>query len=168
MRSGRLALLVTTTAYVVALVWSVAVLPERVAAHFDASGRVDAWSSRTSFLLLWVVVGLVVVVGVPVLTRLALRGDGTWVNMPQASKDHWFAPARRDEFRVRFQDDMEGFVALTTVLLLVLLGLTTWVGATGREDLPWWVFAVAIGAYLAVTALWVVRLLRAYRPPPDA
>ncbi|SEB80090.1 Protein of unknown function [Nocardioides exalbidus] len=168
MRRGRRALLVTTAAYVVALAWSAAVLPERVPSHFDGSGRVDAWSSRGSLVLLWVVVGLVVVVGIPVLTRLALRGDGTWVNLPRATKDHWFAPSRRDEFRARFQDDMEGFVALTTVLLVVVMGLTTWVGAAGRDGVPWWVFAVVVGAYLVATALWVVRLLRAYAPPRDA
>ena len=87
--------------------------------------------------------------------------------MPQRSKDYWFAPERRAEFRVRFQDDMEGFIALTAVLLVALLGVTTWVGTTSRDGVPWWVFVLLLGGYLAATAGWTVRLLRSYRAPGE-
>ena len=97
MRPGRLALLLVTAAYVVALAWAALVLPERVPSHFDAAGRVDDWSSRTGTLVFWVAVGLVVLAGIPLLARLVSAGDGTWINMPQRSKDHWFAPERRAE-----------------------------------------------------------------------
>ena len=139
-------------AYVVALVWSALVLPDRV-------------PSRTGLLAMFAVVGLLVLVGIPVLTRLLVAGDGTWVNLPQRSKDYWFAPERRAEFRVRFGDDIEGFSGLTGVLMTAVLGLTTWVGATGREELPWWVLAGLVGIFLVATAVWTVRLLRSYRPP---
>jgi hypothetical protein len=165
MRPGRLALLATGTAYGFAVLWSALVLPARVPSHFDAAGRVDDWSSRTSVVTLWVVLGVVVVVGLPLLVRAVTAGDGTWVNMPQASKDYWFAPERKAEFRVRFQDDLEGFLALTTLLLVAVLGVSTWVGATGRDGAPWWALATPIALYLALTAAWVARLLRAYRPP---
>ena len=165
MRPGRQALLVTLAAYVVALVWAALVLPDRVPSHFDAAGRVDAWSSRTSTMVFWVAIGLLVLVGLPALTRLVTAGDGTWVNMPQRSKDYWLAPERRAEFRVRFADDMEAFTALTGVLLVAVLGLTTWVGATGRDSAPWWVLAGPVLGYLLLTVVWVVRLLRTYRPP---
>lgn len=166
-RPGRAALLAVGAAYLVALGWAAAVLPARVPSHFDAVGRVDDWSSRTGVLALWIGVGLVVLVGIPVLARLVTRGDGTWVNMPQASKDHWFAPERRAEFRVRFGDDMDGFSALTGVLLLAMLAVTTWVGVTGRDATPPWSIAGLVGAYLLATAWWTVRLLRKYRPPAD-
>lgn len=165
MRTGRAALLLSATAYVVVLAWSALVLPDRVPSHFDGSGRVDDWTSRTAMVIFWVAMGLVVLVAMPALTRLAAAGDGTWVNMPQRSKDYWFAPERRAEFRVRFGDDLEGFAALTGVLMTAVLALTTWVATTGRVDAPWWVFVALTGAYLAATAVWVVRLLRAYRPP---
>jgi hypothetical protein len=165
MRPGRLSLVVTAAAYVVALVWSALVLPARVPSHFGAGGQVDDWSSRTSMLVMWSVVGLVVLVGIPLLARALSRGDGTGVNLPQATKDYWFAPERRAEFGVRFCDDTERFTALTGVLLVTILALTTWVGATGRDGVAPWVFVVLIGGYLALTAVWVTRLLRAYRPP---
>jgi uncharacterized membrane protein len=153
--------------YAVALVWAGLLLPDRVPSHFDASGRVDDWSSRTSLLVTFTVIGLVVLVGIPALTRALAAGDGTWINMPQRSKDYWFAPERKEEFRVRFGDDIEAFTALTGVLMTAVLGLTTWVGTTGRDAVPWWVFVGLTGTYLALTAVWTVRLLRAYRPPPS-
>jgi uncharacterized membrane protein len=168
MRPGRRALLATGTAYGVAVLWSALVLPARVPSHFDAAGRVDDWSSRTSMVVLWVVLGVVILVGMPLLVRAVTAGNGTGVNMPQASKDYWFAPERKAEFRVRFQDDLEGFVALTGVLLNAVLAVSTWVGVTGRDGAPWWALAAPIAVYLVLTAVWVVRLLRAYRPPDTA
>jgi hypothetical protein len=164
-RPGRLALLLTSAAYVVTLAWAAVLLPDPVPSHFDAAGRVDGWMSRTSLLVVAGVIGLVVLVGIPALTRALTAGDGTWINIPQASKDYWLAPQRRDEFRVRFGDDIEVLTALTGVLLTAVLALTTWVGSTGRDAVPWWVFIGITGIYLALTAVWTVRLLRAYRPP---
>ena len=158
-------LVATSAAYVVALAWAALALPDRVPTHLDATGRVDAWSTRPAAIGFWAVIGLVVLVGVPALGRLATAGDGTWVNMPRASKDYWFAPERIGEFRVRFQDDLEGFAGLTGVLLVGGLAMTTWLGTTGRDGAPQWVLVGVIGAYLAVTAVWTVRLLRKYRPP---
>jgi hypothetical protein len=126
---------------------------------------VDDWSSRAGTLVFWSLVGLVVLAGIPALSRALLRGDGTWINMPQASKDHWLAPERRAGFRVRFQDDMESLSALTGVLLVGALAITTAVATTGRDGAPWWVFGCLVGGYLVLTALWTVRLLRTYRPP---
>ena len=168
MRPGRLALVLTAMVYAVALVWAGLLLPDRVPSHFDATGHVDDWSSRTSVLVTSAVIGLFVLVGIPALTRALTAGDGTWVNLPQASKEYWFAPERRAEFRARFGDDIEGFAALTGVLMVAVLALTTWVGTTGRDGVPWWVFAGLFGSYLAVTAVWTIRLLRAYRPPSSS
>lgn len=168
MRRGRLALVLSATAYVVVLGWSALVLPDRVPSHFDAAGRTDDWTSRTTMVAFWAVMGLLVLVAMPALTRLAAAGDGTWVNMPQRSKDYWFEPERRAEFRVRFGDDLDGFAALTGVLMTALLALTTWVATTARDGAPWWAFAGLTGAYVVATAVWTVRLLRRYRPPATA
>ncbi|WP_210649499.1 DUF1648 domain-containing protein [Nocardioides sp. SYSU D00065] len=164
-RPGRLALLVTAAAYVVALAWAAAVLPERVPSHFDAAGRVDDWSSRPAALVAWAGIGVLVLGGIPLLTRALSAGDGRWVNLPPGWKDHWFAPERRAEFRDRLQDDTEASTALTGVLLLAVLGLTTWVGTTGRDEVPWWVLAGLVGGYLALTAAWALRVRARYRPP---
>lgn len=168
MRSGRLALLAVTTAYVVALVRAGTVLPDRVPSHFDALGRVDGWSSLTSMLVLWTVLGVMVLLGLPLLIRLVLSGEATWVNLPHGTKEYWLAPERRAEFRSRFQDDMERLTALTGLLLVALLVVTTWVGTTGRDAAPGWLLPVLVGTYLVVTVIWTLALVRSYRPPPTA
>lgn len=165
-RPGRTALLAVALAYAVGVVWAALVLPERVPSHFDGAGRVDDWTSRTAMLAFWVVVGVVVLVGIPAVTRWAVSGDGTWVNMPARSKAYWFAPERRAEFRARFGDDMEVLAAMTGVLLLAALAVTTWVGVTGRDGAPWWAFVGGLAVYLLLTTAWTVALLRRYRPPP--
>lgn len=99
MRPGRLCLLAVGAVYVVALASAALVLPERVPSHFDAAGRVDDWSSRTGMLVFWGVTGVIVLVLLPLLTRAVAAGDGTWVNMPQRSKDYWYAPEWRAGFR---------------------------------------------------------------------
>lgn len=167
-RPGRAALLAVTGAYVLAVGWSAVVLPAQVPSHFDATGRVDATTARGAMLLFWVGLGVVVLAGVPWLTRLVSRGDGTWVNMPAASKAYWFAPERREEFRRRFGDDIEGFTAMTGCLPLALVATTTWVATSGRDEAPGWSLPTLVGLYLAATAWWTVRLLRRYRPPADA
>jgi hypothetical protein len=142
--------------------------PDRVPSHFDGAGRVDDWTSRPTMLVLWVVLGVVVLAGIPALTRLAASGDGTLVNMPPRSKEYWFAPERRAEFRARFGDDMEVFAALTGGLLVAALALTTWVGVSGHDGAPWWTFVAGLAVYLLLTGVWTVALLRRYRPPPGA
>lgn len=164
-RPGRAALLAVAGAYAVGVVWAALVLPDRVPSHFDGAGRVDDWTSRTAMLAFWVVVGTVVLTGIPAVTRWAVSGDGTWVNMPQRSKDFWFAPERRSEFRSRFTDDMEVFTALTGTLLVAALAVTTWVGATGRDGAPWWTFVAGLSAYLLLATWWTIALVRRYRPP---
>ncbi len=90
MRPGRLCLLAVGAAYVVALAWAALVLPERVPSHFDGSGRVDDWSSRTGMLVFWGVTGVIVLVLLPLLTRAVAAGDGTWVGTGSRDGVPWW------------------------------------------------------------------------------
>ena len=162
---GRTALVVVGVVYVAALVWSALVLPARVPSHFAADGRADGWSSRTALMAMWTVVGLVVLVAMPVLARVASRGDGSLVNMPARWKAYWFATERRDDFARRFADDLDWFIAGTGLFLVLVMAATTRAGHTGADALPGWLLPVAIGAYVLATALWTWQLARRYRPP---
>ena len=63
-------------AYVGALAWAMTQLPARIASHFGADGRADGWSTRSGYLAFGVGVGLLVIVGLPLLSHLLLRGSG--------------------------------------------------------------------------------------------
>ncbi len=165
MRFGRIALLGTAALYVALLVWSALVLPDRVPSHFDGAGRVDDWSSRTSNLVMWVVLGAVILAGIPLLARLVAHAGDSSINLPASYKEYWLTPARREEFTARLQDDTEFFSAVTGLLLAAGCALTTWVAVTGRDGAPWWTFAGGITAYLLFTVIWMIQLRRAYKPP---
>jgi len=72
-RPGRLALVLSATAFVVVLVWSALVLPDRVPSHLDAAGLADDWTSRTTILAFSAAMGLLVLVGTAVWTVRLLR-----------------------------------------------------------------------------------------------
>ena len=91
-------------------------LPERVAVHFGASGKVDRWAARADVLdqsaQAWVTVPLIFL-GVTVLAVLSVRYlPPSMVNVP--NKDYWMAnPRRRWEAAA------------------VLLGFFLWLAAAG-------------------------------------
>lgn len=164
-RRSRLAFGVVSAAYVAVLVWLALTLPRRVPLHFDTSGTADSWGGRSEALLLWLVLGLVMLVGGALLARYATAGTGTWLNLPH--KDYWLAPERRASFRRRFEGDTLGFVAWTGALLVTLM-LFTGRAAANDGVVPGWWFWTALVAYLAGTGVWIAWLLRRYRPPADS
>ena len=156
MRPGRLALAVVTTTYVLALVWRPSSFPSRSRAHFDAAGRVDDWSSRGGILVFWAAVGLVVLVGIPALTRVLTVGDRTWVNMPRADEEDSgsrpsAAPSSPSGSRTTWRPSR------ATARCSSPPALTTWVGTTGRDAAPWRAFVIMVGAYVVLAAVWTVR-----------
>lgn len=153
-------------AYVGALAWVMTQLPARIASHFGADGRADGWSTRSGYLAFGVGVGLLVIVGLPLLSHLLLRGSGAGINVPH--KDYWLDPQhpqRREEFVRRFTDDMLVIAGATGLLLAWMHVETVW---ANRQDPPqlgsaMWgplaVYLVAIFGYVAVIAT------TRYRPP---
>ena len=149
-----------------ALAWAMSQLPARIASHFDGSGQADGWTDRTGYLAFGIGIGLFVLVGLPLLARLLLRGSGVGINVPH--KDYWLDPQhpqRREEFVRRFTDDMLVIAGATGLLLAWMHVETVW---ANRQDPPqlgsaMWgplaVYLVAIFGYVAVIAT------TRYRPP---
>lgn len=115
------------------LAWQVAVLPERVPTHFGADGRADGWSSRTGALAFSALIPLLVVLPMPLLSRLALWAPGQ-INAP--NKEWWTATGPRLR---RFERLMrEDLWLITTVTLLLLVagqvGIVLAARSGGRRD----------------------------------
>ncbi|RRJ97363.1 DUF4019 domain-containing protein [Opitutaceae bacterium TAV4] len=92
-----IAILISTVVFLAILIWASGQLPERVASHFNFSGRADGWLSRTTFLLLLEFSGLGTsfVMGALFLAihHVSLR----FVNLPFISpgnRRYWMAPER--------------------------------------------------------------------------
>src|SRR5712675_1010261 len=81
--------------YLVFLFCTVALLPQRMATHFDINGQPNGWMTRSSAVLLQGIVGLLlplIIVGIFFVIRFA---PARLINLPH--RDFWFAPERRDE-----------------------------------------------------------------------
>ena len=151
-------------AYLGSFVWALTVLPERVVAHVGPEG-VDRWGSRTEHVVMSVILGLVIL-PMPWLFRLAAKPPGTWLNMPH--KDYWFAtPERAATLRRRVFEDGLTFSGLTAALLAVVVQVGIVLETRDPGSAASWIFPVALVAYLAVTAVWIVVFLRRHRPPAE-
>ena len=88
-------------------------LPPVVASHFDASGVPNGWSSRSTYVLLLLIIGVVLPLGITVLmTSLTRTGSPERLNIP--ARDYWARPEHAPEA-----------VRRVTRALLVMLGGVT-------------------------------------------
>jgi uncharacterized membrane protein len=102
---------------IVTISWAAVKLPDPVASSFGASGAATGWSSRSAYLAFDIGVSALMVLGMPMLSRLA-NGSGAGVNIP--NRDYWFRPENRAMLRRLMTGDLV-FIACATGLLL------TWV-----------------------------------------
>jgi uncharacterized membrane protein len=75
-----------------------AVLPDRIAAHFDAAGTPDGWQSKGTLLLthLGLVLGMTFVL-LPILCLGVRFGPASMIGMPH--KEYWLAEPRQHATR---------------------------------------------------------------------
>ena len=132
-------------------------LPERMATHWDGSGRPDGWMSSSDHLRYMIEFGLGFPLVVPVicyLIRFAPRG----LNIPH--RDYWLAPERRAEFFGYLLGHSLWFACMA---LLFVIGVHFSIIHANRSAQayfsPLLVFGLA-GPFVVGTAIWVVKLIR--------
>jgi len=114
--------MLTWTAYglvvalrIVTMVWAFLKLPDHIATHFSASGTADGWGTRGGYIAFDVITSAALVLGLPMLVGLFVRGSGAALNIPH--KDYWMRPENRPELRRRLMADMLFFGGAIGVLL---------------------------------------------------
>jgi uncharacterized membrane protein len=133
-------------------------LPDRVATHFDGSGRPDGWMSRSSHLIFTAVLGFafpMFVVGLCFVLRfLPDRG----FNLPH--RDYWLAPERRAETFAYFLRHSLWFACMAVWFVLGIHILV--IQANGRSPARLSTPGILglAGSFLAGVAVWVVSLIR--------
>jgi uncharacterized membrane protein len=137
-------------------------LPERVATHFGAGGRADAWSDRQGFLLTYgLAVGGLAVLFLG-LALLLPRFPSGWTNIP--NRDYWFAPERKAA-TVRCVSRELLMMGAATLLFLVAmfhLGMQASMAGHDRMGGGHW---VALLGFLLYASAWAVRLMLRFRLP---
>lgn len=134
-------------------------LPAEVAHHFGASGQPNAWGSKMSFLVIYlvtVVITAATFLGVaflmPILPNSAL-------NFP--NKEYWLAPERRQKALDYMMQQLLWMGSLTLILLLDIFHQSVQVhlGKATRLSHFW----VSMGVYLTLTIVWCVAICREFR-----
>jgi uncharacterized membrane protein len=162
-RPSRTVFVVLLAAACLQMAWYYPRLPERMASHFDAAGRANAFLPKPAFFILYAsVLGLLSVLFLLTPMLLARLPNGM-INLP--NRDYWLAPERRvwalakvQAFSVGFGNGMQLFLLLVfrDVMRANLLEVP-------KLSMRIWVFLVLLAAFSIV---WTVRMVRSFRLPP--
>lgn len=167
-RSARGLYVVAVAAWIGVSLWAYGQLPERAATHFGPSGAADGFMTRQQNLWFSLLLGVLILFGLPLLSWLLMRGDGRLINLPtQQAKDYWTAPQRIDEFRRVAMHQLLVFSAVTMVLLLTVEVAIVFANRHHPPALGAEVWVALLG-YLAFTFWWARTLSRRFRVPDDA
>ena len=89
MKALRFLWMLSVAALIVQVVYGYTDLPERVASHFDGSGRADGWSSRDAFIATWYGVIVLVNIWPLVIGPLMRKLPPGLLSLP--NKEYWLA-----------------------------------------------------------------------------
>ena len=142
---------------------SMAVLPDRVAIHFGLGGRPDGWAPAWVNALVFAGMDVLLFVSLFFAPRWAFAFPDRWINLP--NKAYWLAPDHRAEAQARMARAMEAFGSALFLFLGVACALVIRANLSDPVRLDERAFLTALGLFFGFTAVWLVRLFRAYRIP---
>ncbi len=134
-------------------------LPERVASHFNGSGRPNGWSGKAVFFAIYA--GMVILMAViQTATRLSsTKIPVSLINLP--NKDYWLSPERRAESVATLMQYMTGFWSATLFFLMSTMHLAIRVNLGWRRGLGDWFFLL-FGGYILFTMTWTISLVKRF------
>jgi uncharacterized membrane protein len=162
--SLRMPLVVLGVLLVAALIQLVAflpLLPERLASHFDGSGRANGWSSRTAFFAIELVVLLMIVLFFVALPASFRRLPDSMINLPR--KRYWLAPERRDESLGFLIASLNWFGCACLALIVAVTHLVIRVNLGLDPLLPSGMMWGLLLTFFGFTVVWLLRLLLHFR-----
>ncbi len=131
------------------MAWSYPQLPERMASHFDADGRVNGWMARSQYLLLLCGMAAFLTAVFCLVAQLAKRFPAL-VKIP--NRDYWFAPERRTETADLLLGQMLWLAVLSMLFFAGLHALTLRANLARQPALP-------SGALLGLVIVFFIALL---------
>ena len=133
-------------------------LPERVAFHFDGTGRPDDWTSRAGYLKSAALFSLIFPLFVPVIVYVIRFLPDQRFNFP--NRDFWLAPARRPETMAYLLRHALYFSSMALCFVIGLHALTIHANSFGQAHFPTPLVLALAGCFMAGTAVWVVSMIR--------
>jgi uncharacterized membrane protein len=165
MRASRSVLLLLAAAGIVQILHYYPLLPERMASHFDGSGRPDGFQSRTAFLALSATMLITTVVTFGGLGALFRRIPSKWFNLP--NRDYWLAPERREETIEHMSRQLEWLGAVSLGFYLFVIQMVVETNRTSEPRLDSRSVMILLGLYLLYTGVWIARFVLRFRTPQE-
>lgn len=163
MRASGAILLFLAAAGIVQILHYYPLLPERMASHFDGSGRPDGFQSSRGFAGLSASILVMTVVIFGGLGALLRRIPSKWFNLP--NRDFWLAPERREETIGRISTRMEWFGAASLALYLYVIQMVVETNLTPSPALDSQKMFLVLGLYLLFAGIWMARFISGFRRP---
>jgi uncharacterized membrane protein len=154
----RRLLIAAFAANLILILISLLVLPDQVAIHFRSGGEPDAWASKWTNAVIFLLIQMPLFALFISVGRLTLNMPSKWLSLP--NKDHWLKPENRAELEARFGALMEefGFVLFVFLFAVGLLALAANLSEPVRLNEP--VFLLCFVAFMLYVPFWLVKLFR--------
>jgi uncharacterized membrane protein len=130
-------------------------LPDRVASHFGASGQPDAWSSKETFVKIYLIVVTFITALFPGIGLIVRKIPTSLINLP--NKNYWLSPERRQETVAVLSRQFLWFGSATLLLLLDIFhqSFRVHLGQAQTLEHP----VTSIVAYVLFITLWSIVLI---------
>jgi uncharacterized membrane protein len=154
----RRLLIAAFAANLILILISLLVLPDQVAIHFRSGGEPDAWASKWTNAVIFLLIQMPLFALFISVGRLTLNMPAKWLSLP--NKDYWLKPENRAELEARFGALMEefGFVLFVFLFVVGLFALAANLGEPVRLNEP--VFLLCFVAFMLYVPFWLVKLFR--------
>jgi uncharacterized membrane protein len=162
MRTSRIVIAILIVGFVIQAAMFYPSLPETMAAHFDAAGQANNWTSKPVFFLLEGIILLVIIFEFSVVPLIIEKTPEAKLNLP--NKEYWLAPERRAGTYLVFRQFFEWFSVLL-LLLFIIVNQLVFNANLRHEDLNATAIWIVIVTFILFVIVSVAKLLRSFRIP---
>jgi uncharacterized membrane protein len=167
MKALRTPIVVLTILYLCllgSLVLSGPRLPERVATHFDGSGRPNGWMSRSSHLRFTAILGFGLPLAVVAICYVLRYLPASMLNIPR--REHWLAPEQQAESYAYLFRHSLWFACLATSFISAIHLLIMQANTRASPRLSTAGIVALAACFVAGVILWSIVLIRHFGRTP--
>ncbi|HEY8258679.1 MAG TPA: DUF1648 domain-containing protein [Gemmatimonadales bacterium] len=141
-------------------------LPAVVASHFDGAGVPNGWSSRGTYTILLISIGVLLPLGIVVMVHRLTRRGGERLNIP--ARDYWLRPENVGEAVRRVRAYMWWLGCVMTATALGVHGLILAAHRSEPPRLSTPGILLVVGGTVGAITLWIAGWYRVLRRPSAA
>ncbi|MEN6318374.1 MAG: DUF1648 domain-containing protein [Syntrophaceae bacterium] len=158
LRTPSIVLAALCLGFLIYLVCSTSLLPERIAIHFGASGQPNGWMIRSTYLVFMGAFGMglpLISVVIALVVRLV---PARFINLP--NHDYWLSPERQSQTCMYISRQLLWLACLEVVFFAGIQFLIVEANRMAPVQLPMEMFLSLIGCFLVAVALWIIVFIR--------